>query len=73
MRLPALKHLLGAVQSLARAQRIRVLGSSALLAKHPPEAVAVYLNAFNDMNEAHWANLKTLLESDTRLQLGAHA
>jgi hypothetical protein len=25
------------------------------------------------MNEAHWANLKTLLESDARLQLGAHA
>ena len=44
-----------------------------LLAKHPPETVAVYLNAFNDMNEAHWANLKTLLESDARLQLGAHA
>jgi hypothetical protein len=45
----------------------------ALLAKYPPEAVAVYLNAFNDMNEANWANLKTLLESDSRLQLGAHA
>ena len=44
-----------------------------LLAKYPPEIVAVYLNAFNDMNEAHWANLKTLLESDTRLQLGARA
>jgi hypothetical protein len=44
-----------------------------LLVKHPPEVVAVYLNAFNDMNEAHWANLKTLLESDARLQLGAHA
>lgn len=45
----------------------------ALLAKYPPEAVAVYLNAFNDMNEANWANLKALLESDKRLQLGAHA
>ena len=44
-----------------------------LLAKYPPEAVAVYLNAFNDMNEANWANLKTLLESDPRLQLGANA
>jgi hypothetical protein len=43
----------------------------ALLAKHPPEAVAVYLNAFNDMNEANWPNLKTLLESESRLQLGA--
>jgi uncharacterized protein HemY len=45
----------------------------ALLAKHPPETVAVYLNAFNDMNEASWPNLKTMLESDARLQLGGHA
>jgi hypothetical protein len=44
-----------------------------LLAKYPAEAVAVYLNAFNDMNEANWANLKTMLESDSRLQLGATA
>lgn len=43
-----------------------------LLAKYPHEAVAVYLNAFNDMNEANWANLKTLLETDARLQLGGH-
>ena len=43
-----------------------------LLAKYQPEAVAVYLNAFNDMNEAHWANLKTMLEADPRLQLGTH-
>lgn len=42
----------------------------ALLAQFPHEAVAVYLNAFNDMNEANWPNLKSLLESDTRLQLG---
>ena len=42
----------------------------ALLAKHPQEAVAVYLHAFNDMNEANWPNLKTMLESDSRLQLG---
>jgi hypothetical protein len=41
-----------------------------LLAKYPPEAVAIYLNAFNDMNEANWANLKNILESDPRLQLG---
>lgn len=45
----------------------------ALLAKYPPEAVAVYLNAFNDMNEANWVNLKTMLESDARLQLGVRA
>jgi len=44
-----------------------------LLKKYPPEVVAVYLNAFNDMNEANWANLKTMLESDARLQLGTSA
>jgi hypothetical protein len=43
-----------------------------LLGKYPHEVVAVYLNAFNDMNEANWANLKSLLENDSRLQLGAH-
>jgi hypothetical protein len=43
-----------------------------LLAKYPPETVAVYLHAFNDMNEANWPNLKALLEADSRLQLGAH-
>lgn len=45
----------------------------ALLAKYPHEAVAVYLNAFNDMNGANWGNLKALLENDSRLQLGARA
>ena len=44
----------------------------ALVAKYPPEVVAVYLNAFNDMNQANWANLKSTLESDSRLQLGAN-
>jgi hypothetical protein len=42
----------------------------ALLAKYPAETVAVYLQAFNDMNEVNWPNLKTMLESDKRLQLG---
>jgi hypothetical protein len=44
----------------------------ALVAKYPPEAASVYLHAFNDMNEASWANLKTMLETDARLQLGVH-
>jgi len=48
------------------------LAIETLLAKYQPEAVAVYLNAFNDMNEANWANLKNILESDPRLQLGAN-
>jgi len=41
-----------------------------LLGKYPHEVVAVYLNAFNDLNGAGWPNLKALLENDTRLQLG---
>jgi hypothetical protein len=41
-----------------------------LLSKYPPEVVAVYLNLFNDMNEVEWVNLKGMLESDKRLQLG---
>ena len=44
-----------------------------LLAKHPQEVVAVYLNAFNDMNEASWTNLRAMLENDSRLQVGGHA
>jgi hypothetical protein len=43
-----------------------------LLGKYPHEVVAVYLNAFNDMNAAGWPNLKALLENDARLQLGNH-
>jgi hypothetical protein len=44
----------------------------ALLAKYPAETVAVYLNAFTEMNEANWENLKAMLQNDSRLQLGAH-
>jgi hypothetical protein len=41
-----------------------------ILEKYPGEVVAVYLNAFSGMNETNWPALKTMLESDTRLQLG---
>jgi hypothetical protein len=41
-----------------------------LLAKYPPETAAVYLHAFNDMNEVEWPGLKAMLDSDSRLQLG---
>jgi hypothetical protein len=40
------------------------------LAKHPPEVVIVYLHAFYEMNEAHWPILKTMLETEPRLQFG---
>ena len=42
-----------------------------LLAKYPREIVAVYLHAFQGMNEVEWPNLKSMLESDKRLELGA--
>ncbi len=41
-----------------------------VLAKHPPEVVSVYLNAFDEMNEVKWPNLDAMLASDKRLQLG---
>jgi hypothetical protein len=44
-----------------------------LLGKYPREVVAVYLNAFQEMNEVQWANLKTMIESDKRLELGESA
>jgi len=42
-----------------------------LLQTHPPELVAVYLHAFNDMNEAQWQNLEARLREDPRLKLSA--
>jgi hypothetical protein len=41
-----------------------------ILEKNPPEVVAVYLNAFSEMNEVDWPNLQAMLKSDARLQLG---
>lgn len=41
-----------------------------LLAKFPRENVAVYLRAFNDLNQAKWPNLAEMLDKDQRLQLG---
>lgn len=42
----------------------------AVLAKYPTEVVAVYLNAFDEMNEVKWPNLDAMLQKDKRLQLG---
>ena len=68
-------HNEGVVDDLPKAMDDAKLKSAVdvLVAKYPPEAVAVYLHAFNDMNETGWTNLKTMLESDSRLQLGTHA
>ena len=65
----------GVVDQLPPTMEVAKLSAAVagLLAKHPPEAVAVYLHAFNEMNEVEWPNLKTMLDADPRLQLGATA
>lgn len=69
----AIPHKEGVVEDLPKTIDDAKLHAAvdALLAKYPPEAVAVYLHAFNDMNEVEWPNLKAMLDSDPRLQLGA--
>ena len=42
----------------------------ALLTRHPREVVALYLHAFQQMNEGGWANLNAHLQTDPRLKLG---
>jgi hypothetical protein len=66
-----IQHKEGVVESLPAAMDDPKLRAAVdvLLGKYPHEVVAVYLNAFNDMNEVDWPNLKTMLESEPRLQL----
>jgi hypothetical protein len=65
-------HKEGVVEELPEAMDDAKLRAAvdALLAKYPQEVVAVYLQAFNDMNEVEWPNLKAMLAEDKRLQLG---
>jgi hypothetical protein len=44
-----------------------------LFEKHDPAVVAVYLNAFQALDEKGWSSLAELLAEDPRLQLGAAA
>ena len=44
----------------------------ALLAKHPPEVVALYLHSFLHLNDVHWHNLEEILFEDPRLELKKH-
>jgi hypothetical protein len=67
-----LAHKEGVVEDLPKSMEDAKLqaGVEQLLGKYPSEAVAVYLNAFSEMNEVDWPNLKQSLESNPRLQLG---
>jgi hypothetical protein len=66
-----IKHDKGVVEELPKSVEEGALRTAVetLLAKHPAEAVAVYLHAFNSMNAESWANLDTLLQSEPRLAL----
>ena len=68
-----IKHDKGAVEDLPEKMDDEKLKSAVekLLAKFPKENVAVYLRAFNDLNQAKWQNLAEMLDKDQRLQLGA--
>jgi hypothetical protein len=70
--LDALKitHEKGTVENLPASVEDAALQAAldGLLAKHPPEIVALYLHAFADMNDTRWANLDALLENDARLK-----
>ena len=75
--LDALKiaHEKGVVEDLPKAVDDASLQSAVdtLLQKHSPELAAVYLHAFNDMNDARWPNLDSRLRDDPRLNLSPAA
>ena len=64
-------HEKGVVEDLPEAVDDAALATAIdkLLEKHPPELAAVYLHAFNDMNDAKWQNLDARLRDDARLKL----
>ena len=70
-----IKHEQGVVEELPKSvdDGVLKLAVEALLAKHPAEAVSVYLHAFNSMNAESWANLDTLLQAEPRLKLRREA
>jgi hypothetical protein len=66
-----IKHDKGVVENLPPSVDTQLLHRTIdeLLQKYPGETVAVYLWAFNHMNETRWPNLDDLLQEDARLQL----
>ena len=65
------KHEKGVVENLPETVEDAALNEAVnkLLGSHPPELVAIYLHAFNDMNEARWPNLEAILYEDARVML----
>jgi hypothetical protein len=67
-----IKHENGAVEDLPETIEDDRLKQAIdqLLSNHEPEKVAVYLQAFNSMNDVQWPFLTGMLEKDERWQLG---
>jgi hypothetical protein len=70
-----IKHEQGVVEELPKSVDDAALKAAvdSLLARHPEEAVAVYLHAFNSMNAETWTNLDALLQAEPRLKLRREA
>ncbi len=68
-----IEHKDGVVDNLPKTVDDAALTSAVemLFGKYEREVVALYLHAFNDMNEANWPNLKKRFDEDERLLLGA--
>ena len=66
-------HDKGVVEDLPKTIDDATLNSAVetVLAKYPREVVALYLHAFQGLNDVHWTNLETLLQTDPRLKLSA--
>lgn len=65
-----IEHEKGVVEQLPEKVDDVVLQNAvqSLLEQYPDDHVAVYLYAFNQMNETRWPNLDLILESEPRLQ-----
>jgi hypothetical protein len=68
-----IKHEDGVVEDLPKTVDDAALNGAIdmLFSKYEREVVALYLHAFNDMNEANWPNLQARFDQDERLLLGA--
>jgi hypothetical protein len=68
-----IKHEDGVVEDLPKSVDDAALNSTIdmLFGKYEREVVALYLHAFNDMNDANWPELQKRFDTDERLLLGA--
>ncbi len=70
-----IKHENGVVEDLPKTvdDATLKLAVERLLSRHPADAVALYLHAFNSMNAESWANLEAILKTEPRLAMSRDA